>query len=90
MIRSMGLIKDRTKEILAPVDMAVMRLYRTLIQVAQDVEAGTDPVGLRSDPMKIFGRNANVEPGQDWRSLVPSHTITRSHRGGPSPRQAAE
>lgn len=90
MIRSMGLIKDRTKEILAPVDMAVMRLYRTLIQVAQDVESGNEPLGLRADPMKIFGRHADIDPSKDWRSLVPSHKITRTHRGGPPPRQAAE
>ncbi len=88
MILSMGPIKDRSKELMAPVDMAVMRLYRTLIQMAKDQAAGKDPVGLHADPMKIFGRNGTLPHDVDWRSLVPSHNITRYHRGGERQRGA--
>ena len=82
MILSMGSIKDRSKELLAPGDMAVMRLYRTLIKMGRDVAAGKEPAGLRADPMRIFGRNGTVGHDEDWRRLVPSHKITRFHRGG--------
>lgn len=88
MILSMGPIKDRTKELMAPVDMAVMRLYRTLIQMAKDQAAGKDPVGLHADPMRIFGRNGTLSQDADWRTLVPSHNITRYHRGGDRKRAA--
>jgi len=39
-VLSAGAIKDRTQEILAPADAAVMRYYRMLIQLARGVASG--------------------------------------------------
>lgn len=77
---SAGPIKDRSKEILASVDMAVARLYRLLMGAAQAVESDNEPIGVHADPMKIFGRNATIAHGEDWRQLVPTHTITKRYR----------
>ncbi|MEQ8346512.1 MAG: Rieske 2Fe-2S domain-containing protein [Sneathiellaceae bacterium] len=77
---SPGAIKDRSKEVLAPVDMAVSRLYRFLIGAAQAVEGGGEPIGVDADQMRIFGRNATIPKGEDWRSLVPTHKVTRRFR----------
>ncbi len=77
---SPGPIKDRSKEILAPVDMAVSRLYRSLISAANAVQQEQEPIGVHADQMKIFGRNATIPHDEDWRSLVPSHQITRRYR----------
>ena len=80
-IMSSGALKDRSKETLAPVDACVMRLYRTLISSAKQVMDGGEPVGLHADPMAIFGINKTIPYGTDWRTLVPTHKITRRHRG---------
>jgi hypothetical protein len=85
-VMSAGPIKDRTKEMLAPADAAVMRYYRMLIQLAQTVSSGGQPIGVDSDPMVITGRNASVPYGQDWRTLVPGHKVTNRWR---SAREAA-
>ena len=85
-VMSAGAIKDRTKEMLAPADAAVMRYYRMLIQLAQTVSSGGRPIGVDSDPMAITGRNASVPYGQDWRTLVPGHKVTNRCR---STREAA-
>ncbi|TYP80983.1 phenylpropionate dioxygenase-like ring-hydroxylating dioxygenase large terminal subunit [Maritimibacter alkaliphilus HTCC2654] len=77
---SPGAIKDRSKEILAPVDMAVSRLYRSLISAAQAVENDQEPQGVHADQTKIIGRNGTVPEDEDWRQLVPTHTITRRYR----------
>jgi phthalate 4,5-dioxygenase len=85
-VMSAGPIKDRTKEMLAPADAAVMRYYRLLIQLAQTVSSGGRPIGVDSDPMVITGRNASIPYGEDWRTLVPGHKVTNRWR---SAREAA-
>jgi hypothetical protein len=84
-VMSAGLIKDRTKEMLAPADAAVMRYYRMLIQIAQSGASGGTPIGVDSDRMVITGRNASVPYGTDWRTLVPSHKVTGRWRGARDP-----
>jgi len=84
-VMSAGPIKDRTKEMLAPADAAVMRYYRMLIQVAQTVASGGKPVGVDSDPMVITGRNASVAHDADWRTLVPRHKVTNKWRSAREP-----
>jgi Phenylpropionate dioxygenase and related ring-hydroxylating dioxygenases, large terminal subunit len=77
---SSGGLKDRSREMLAPVDAAVARYYRMLINMAQGAEAGKDPVGLDADPQQIIGRNTSVPYGTDWRSVVPGHKVLQRHR----------
>jgi phthalate 4,5-dioxygenase oxygenase subunit len=77
---SAGPIKDRTREILAPADAAVMRYYRMMIQMAKSVAAGGSPIGVDADPRRIQGRNASLPYGTDWRTLVPRHRVTNRWR----------
>jgi phenylpropionate dioxygenase-like ring-hydroxylating dioxygenase large terminal subunit len=79
-VMSAGAIKDRTKEVLAPADAAVMRYYRMLIQLANGVAAGEKPIGVDADPRGIAGRNATLPHGVDWRTLVPGHVVTNRWR----------
>ncbi|MDB5572195.1 MAG: hypothetical protein JWN93_3378 [Hyphomicrobiales bacterium] len=43
---SMGAIVDRSKEVLIPADMAVVRLRHRLLESVRRVEAGEDPIGV--------------------------------------------
>ena len=79
-ILSAGPIKDRSKELLATVDGAVMRYYRMLLNMARTVEKGGRPIGVNADPMKIFGRNGVLPYGADWRTLVPTHGVVKRER----------
>ena len=72
---SSGPIRDRSKETLAAADVAVGRLYRTLLASSRNVKEGREPVGLRADTSKIIGVSGSLEPGTDWRILVPDHKI---------------
>jgi phthalate 4,5-dioxygenase len=75
-VMSQGPIKDRTKEILAPADAAVMRYYRMMIHLAKSVASGEKPIGVDADPRRIQGRSASVSHGSEWRTLVPQHRVT--------------
>jgi phthalate 4,5-dioxygenase len=70
---SSGGIRDRSKEMLAPADLAIARLYRTLLGVVRKNERGEEPTGLTADMMKVRGLHDVVAEGQTWRSLVPDH-----------------
>jgi phenylpropionate dioxygenase-like ring-hydroxylating dioxygenase large terminal subunit len=73
MLVSSGEIRDRSKEMLSPGDVAIVRLYKTLLNVARQVQAGREPVGLRIDPRRIRGTNGVIATDQRWQSLVPEH-----------------
>lgn len=73
MLVSSSEIRDRSKEMLSPGDVAIVRLYRTLLNVASQVQAGQAPVGLHIDPRGIRGTNGVIAADQPWQSLVPSH-----------------
>ena len=69
---SSSAIRDRSRETLSGADIAISRLYRTLLGAAQSVRSGGDPIGLAADidRRRIRGANARLTPGQRWRSLV--------------------
>ena len=73
MLVSSGAIRDRSKEILAPADLAIARLYRVLLRLADTVARGEEPRCLHVDPMDIRGMHALIEDGKGWRDLVPAH-----------------
>ena len=73
MLVSSGEIRDRSKEMLSTGDVAIVRLYKTLLNVARQVQAGGEPVGLHIDPRRIRGANGVIATDQPWQSLVPEH-----------------
>ncbi len=79
MLVSSGTIRDRSREMLSPGDVAIVRLYRTLLGLARQHASGETPTGLHADPRHIRGLSAPLAEGQAWQSLVPEH----------EPRQAA-
>lgn len=68
-----GPIRDRSKEKLAVVDVAIGQLFRHLIRSAKQVRDGGVPLGYGVSAAKITGLNAQVDASTDWRSLVPHH-----------------
>ena len=71
-----GPIRDRSKEMLAPADSGIARMYRALLTSARRVADGGDPIGLKFDHSKVVGISGLIEPGQPWQSLVPGHVVT--------------
>ena len=72
---SAGAIRDRSKEMLSVADLAIGRLYRVLLNSVRHVAEGRPPVGANSDTKSIRGANGSLQPGIDWRTLVPTHMI---------------
>jgi phthalate 4,5-dioxygenase len=75
---SSGAIRDRSKENLAPADIAVARLYHVLLGLADTVGKGAVPPVLGVDPMKIVGTHCVVPEGKSWKDFVPDHVSLRS------------
>jgi phthalate 4,5-dioxygenase oxygenase subunit len=73
MLVSSGEIRDRSKEMLSAADVAITRLYKTLLKAARQVQNGDDPLGLHVEPANIRGLNAVIPETQPWQSLVPEH-----------------
>lgn len=73
MLVSSGAIRDRSKEILAPADLAIARLYRVLLRLADTVGRGEEPGVLAVDPMTVSGLHGLLEDGGNWKDLVPTH-----------------
>jgi phthalate 4,5-dioxygenase len=73
MLVSSGAIRDRSKEMLSPGDVAITRLYKTLLNVAKQVQNGTAPTGLTADPRTVRGIHGVLKDGETWQSLVPEH-----------------
>jgi phenylpropionate dioxygenase-like ring-hydroxylating dioxygenase large terminal subunit len=67
-----GAVRDRAREVLSAADIAIGRMYRTLLGTAQQVRAGGDPIGIGGDidASRIKGVNARLTPGQKWQSLL--------------------
>lgn len=69
---SAGPIRDRSRELLVAADVAVNRLYRTLLGAVDE---------LRPEPVAdiawhvIGGMQADIRPGDDWREMVPGLQI---------------
>jgi phthalate 4,5-dioxygenase oxygenase subunit len=75
---SSGAIRDRTKENLAPADIAVTRLYQAFLRLADVVSKGAAPSSLGVDPMKIIGTHCIIPEGKTWKDFVPNHVSLRS------------
>lgn len=65
-----GPIRDRTKEMLCHADIAITRLYRSLMKCAHQAAAGQEPVGVHADVSTIVGACGALKDGDDWRALV--------------------
>jgi hypothetical protein len=70
-----GAIRDRSKEILSVADVALPKLYRSLMACAKQAADGQDPPGLHADTMNIVGVSGRLSPGQHWRTLASQHKV---------------
>lgn len=71
---SYGPIFDRTKEHLVAADLAVVRIRRRLLEVAQTVKAGGTALGaFLPDLTAVAAPDVDVPLGTDWRTLAPFH-----------------
>jgi hypothetical protein len=58
---------------LSTADLPIAQMYRTLIKSAKSVAEGGLPIGHNVPTPEIHGTHATLEPGTDWRTLVPRH-----------------
>jgi phthalate 4,5-dioxygenase oxygenase subunit len=72
---SMGPIPDRTKEHLIASDLAVARFRRRVLDSAERVEGGQDPIGVHADASLITAIDTQAPQSGHWRSLIPSHRV---------------
>lgn len=70
---SAGPVRDRTTERLSISDLAIGHLYRHLLRVAREERDGDGPIGHGVSVAHVVGTNASLDPGTDWRTLVPQH-----------------
>lgn len=77
MLASTDDIRDRSDEKLAPSDMPIARLYRTLLALAKTVEDGERPAVLDIDLSHVRGTFGFVPEGGHWRDLVPDHDLVQ-------------
>lgn len=76
---SSGALRDRSREMLSTADIAIHRLYRSLLQCVRNLhETGRLPV-LDADTAQIVGVSAEIEREQPWQSLVPQHRPPTPH-----------
>ncbi len=70
-----GPIRDRSKEMLSHADLAIMRLYRSLLACANNAAAGKPPIGVNADVHTIRGACGVLSEGEHWQSLLkPDHS----------------
>ncbi len=72
-----GAIRDRSKEMLSIADIAIGRLYRVLLNTAKRVAEGKGPIAIDADTHAIIGASATLDPGVNWHTLVPTHSVQR-------------
>lgn len=70
---SQGDIVDRTKEHLVPADLAVVWVRRQLLESAERVARGEDPIGVHADLSRVSACDATVPVDRLWQELVPGH-----------------
>ena len=78
---SMGAIYDRSEESPVPADKVVVDARRILINIAKDVQAGKDPVGVRSpvDTSNIYCHEKVIPPGERWQDvMLPDAFVTKT------------
>ena len=81
---SSGAIRDRSQEMLSTADIAISRLYRSLLACARAAREGKDIPALKAEVGKVVGISAPIASDQDWRSLVPQHKIVSGGRAAES------
>lgn len=69
-LTSSGEIRDRSKEMLAPADVAISRLYRTLLSLPKAIQEGRPPLGLSADLHQVRGCNGVIDAGVRWQTLL--------------------
>jgi nitrite reductase/ring-hydroxylating ferredoxin subunit len=74
---SAGPLRDRSKEMLSSADVAVNRLYRTLLSRVRAVQSGGAPAGLSTNVANVTAFQRRMPPGATWRSLLPTPKGTR-------------
>jgi hypothetical protein len=72
---SSGALRDRSREMLSTADIAISRLYRSLLACARAARDGQPIPALDVEVGKAVGTFGEIGPEQDWRSLVPHHKI---------------
>ena len=72
---SSGALRDRSQEVLSTADIAISRLYRSLLACAKGVREGHAIPALEVEVGRVVGTSGEIDPGEDWRSLVPHHRI---------------
>jgi phthalate 4,5-dioxygenase len=72
-----GGIRDRSKEMLSVSDLAIGRLYRTLLSTAKRVANGQAPIAVDANTRAIVGASGTLPAGVDWHTLVPTHRVQR-------------
>ncbi len=75
---SSGGIRDRSRELLCASDLAIAKLYRTLLGAVRKLRDGEAPTGLHADTTRIIGTSGAIGADQDWRTLVPDHRIVNA------------
>jgi phthalate 4,5-dioxygenase oxygenase subunit len=72
---SSGAIRDRSQEMLSTADIAISRLYRSLLACAKGARDGQQMPALHAEVGKVVGTSGEIGPEDDWRTLVPHHKI---------------
>lgn len=77
---SSGAIRDRSQEMLSTADIAISRLYRTLLACARAVREGKPMPALQAEVGQAVGTSGAIGVDEDWRGLVPQHKIVSGGR----------
>jgi phthalate 4,5-dioxygenase len=72
---SSGALRDRSQEMLSAADIAIARLYRSLLACAKAARDKQEIPALRVEVRKAIGISAEIGLDQDWRTLLPHQTI---------------
>ncbi|MDM0050527.1 Rieske 2Fe-2S domain-containing protein [Variovorax sp. J22R115] len=70
---SSGALRDRSREMLSTADIAITRLYRSLLNCVRVLRETNELPVVRVDTAQIIGISAEIETEQPWQSLVPNH-----------------
>lgn len=72
---SSGALRDRSQEMLSAADIAIARLYRSLLACAKAARDKQEIPALQVEVRKAIGISAEIGLDQDWRTLLPHQTI---------------
>jgi len=72
---SSGALRDRSQEMLSAADIAIARLYRSLLACAKAARDKQEIPALRVQVGKAIGISAEIGLDQDWRTLLPHQNI---------------